>query len=130
MVPDPRTGRQTVARRYVGAWGQAALRLTPLFAPRLALAAGLRDGLALAARRRDIPVWVAGTLSALPRVALPATVTDVLVVGAARATPDQERAIARSLRAGAAHRSVRIVRPSWRPAGGDAGPGPSAALPW
>jgi hypothetical protein len=107
LTPHPESGRPVVAKRFIGPWRGAAVRLTPLFCDRLILAANLPEGLRVASTRRDYAVWAVGHAAALAGVILPETAREVVIIGHDEKT-ETERDIAAGLSCGGA-RLVRFV---------------------
>ncbi|MGQ9367715.1 bifunctional DNA primase/polymerase [Azospirillum sp. ST 5-10] len=110
------------AMRGLGDWWGAAVRLSPLGGDRLLLATGLAVGLRARMARPDLPVWVAGSLSAMAGLVLPPSIAEVVVLGAERAGDEARartrHALARGGRAvGFGDRTAARAGAPWRATG-------------
>ncbi len=110
-IHDPHTGEVLPARKLIGAWTGAAVRLGRLSGERLHVATGALIGLQTRLAYPDVPVWIGGPMGALVHLSLPDSVRDVVIVGAGKASPESQARVARAL--GSDGRvTVRIPRPS------------------
>ncbi|MCG5239544.1 bifunctional DNA primase/polymerase [Azospirillum doebereinerae] len=96
-VHDPDTGEVLPARRLIGAWQGAAVRLGRLAGERLHLTTGAVVGMQTRNAYPGVPVWIGGPVSALLHLSLPDAVRDVVVIGADTASDELRARVARAL---------------------------------